>query len=106
MTRKHLLRMTTLWAMFFMVTQAFAMGRIYYAGTYSAPYIWAWTGNTNVYAAWPGQAMTLLPDQTYYGRPVFYIDIEDQNHNCPDSVIFNDNGGAGRPQCSARRLYR
>ena len=94
MTRKHLLRMTTLWAMFFMVTQAFAMGRIYYAGTYSAPYIWAWTGNTNVYAAWPGQAMTLLPDQTYYGRPVFYIDIEDQNHNCPDSVIFNDNGGA------------
>ena len=91
MKRKQLLKQTLLAAVLAVALQAEA-GRIYYAGNYMQPNIWAWTGTTNVYPSWPGQAMSVLPGETYYGRPVWYVDID--WNICPDSVIFNDNGGA------------
>ena len=69
--------------------QAMASGRIYYAGTLSTPYIWAWTGDQNVYQSWPGQPMTKLPDAYYYGRTIYYVDIDG---DCPANAIFSSNG--------------
>lgn len=90
--KKSLLALTALVLLLMNAARVEANGRIYFAGNLATPYIWAWTGTNNVYPAWPGQAMNQLPDQTYYGRPVYYVDIEDYNHNCPDSCIFSDNG--------------
>ena len=88
--KKNLLKLTVLVAMLGLTLQAEA-GRIYYAGNYTTPHIWAWTGTSNVYPSWPGQVMNQLPDQSYYGRPVYYVDIDWAI--CPDSVIFNNNAG-------------
>ena len=88
MKRKHLLVLTAV--VLLGAAQALA-GRIYYAGNYATPYLWAWTGTSNVYPSWPGQAMNVLPDETYYGRPVYYLDLDWTI--CPDSCIFNNNGG-------------
>jgi len=90
--KKSLLALTAMVLLLMNAARVEANGRIYFAGNLATPYIWAWTGTNNVYPAWPGQAMNQLPDQTYYGRPVYYVDIEDYNHNCPDSCIFSDNG--------------
>lgn len=90
MNRKQLLKLTLLGAVLAVALQVEA-GRIYYAGNYGNPNIWAWTGTSNVYPSWPGQTMTVLENELYYGRPVYYTDINWTD--CPDSVIFNNNGG-------------
>ncbi len=89
--KRILLSLTTLIVMLFGATDAFAAGRIYYAGDFTSPHVWAWTGTHNVYDEWPGEAMTVLTGQSYYGRSVYYVEIEDNLGNCPDSIIFNNN---------------
>ncbi|MBR4562880.1 MAG: starch-binding protein [Paludibacteraceae bacterium] len=76
-------------ALLFMVAHAFAGGRIYYAGGFSDPCIWAWyDGGPNVYNDWPGCHMNNLP-LLYDNKTVYYVDIDG---NCPQNIIFSDNG--------------
>ena len=88
--KRNLLLTLTILGLLLTATQTRA-GRIYYAGNYTAPYLWAWTGTSNVFAQWPGAQMNVFPDENYWGRPVYYVDMDWSI--CPDSCIFNNNGG-------------
>ena len=88
--KRNLLLTLTLLGLLLTATQTRA-GRIYYAGNYTTPYLWAWTGTSNVFGQWPGAQMNVLPDENYWGRPVYFIDLDWTI--CPDSCIFNNNGG-------------
>ena len=59
---------------------------VYYAGSYSTPYVYAWTGSNNNHV-WPGVAMTAT-SYTYNGYTVYSYTMTTSYANC----IFNDNG--------------
>ena len=80
--------------------------RIYYAGNFSAPYIWAWNaGPVNLFSNWPGEAMTRAGDSTYNNLPLWYYEFHDQR---PAYCIFsNTSSGSNQtadltvPDCGA-----
>lgn len=64
--------------------------RIYYAGDYATPYIWAWeTGGVNYTGGnWPGQPM-VQASETFEGQPLWYYEFQDV---LPTNVIFSNHG--------------
>ena len=91
MKQKFFFRKIALLAVLMMETaEIFAGGRIYYAGDYSTPYIWAWSGDSHVYDNWPGQQMTAL-GELFYGKNIYYVEITSWYLN-PAQAIFSENG--------------
>ena len=74
--------------------------RIYYAGGYATPYIWAWDKNpsNNYFNTWPGEAMTAANEQ-FEGKPLWYYEFTGV---LPQMVIFSNNGSSQTSNLSTK----
>jgi len=74
--------------------------RIYYAGSLTTPYIWAWDENPthNYFAAWPGQPMTAT-GETLGGKPLWYYEFSGV---LPEKCIFSNRGSSQTADLTTR----
>ena len=75
-------------ALLVLTTQAFAGGRIYYAGGIPNTHAWLWSGDAHVFDLWPGQTMQTTTLQ-YGGHTVSYVDVITWEL-APANAIFNN----------------
>lgn len=74
--------------------------RIYYAGDFAAPYIWAWNTNPqkNYFSAWPGVPMTQVGEM-FEGKTLWYCEFTGA---LPQMVIFSNNGSSQTNDLAAK----
>ena len=75
-------------ALLVLTAQAFAGGRIYYAGGIPNTHAWLWSGDAHVFDVWPGQTMQTTTLQ-YGGHTVSYVDVTTWEL-APANAIFNN----------------